>query len=204
MRGKAAVSSVPATSPTVPATLHASLMARLDRLGSTAKEVLQFGAAIGRDFSYELLAAVGQWTDWELRSALGRLVAAGLVFQREMPPRASFLFKHALVQDIAYSMLLLGLRRSLHGRIARALEERFPDAMQGRPETLAHHFTEAGLFEKAVEYWCRAGRQSVAKSGFVEAITQLRTGLRLIAESAGHYASASSRSSNYRSLLRAH
>jgi class 3 adenylate cyclase/predicted ATPase len=180
--GKAAVSSVPATSPTVPATLHASLMARLDRLGSTAKEVLQFGAAIGRDFSYELLAAVGQWTDWELHSALGRLVAAGLVFQREMPPRASFLFKHALVQDIAYSMLLLGLRRSLHGQIARALEERLPDAMQGGPETLAHHFTEAGLFEKAVGYWCRAGRQSVAKSGFVEAITQLRTGLRLIAE----------------------
>ena len=180
--GKAAVSSVPPTSPTVPATLHASLMARLDRLGSTAKEVLQFGAAIGRDFSYELLAAVGQWTDAELRNALGRLVAAGLVFQREMPPRASFLFKHALVQDIAYSMLLLGLRRSLHGQIALVLEGRFPEVMQGQPETLAHHFTEAGLFEKAVGYWCRAGRQSLAKSGFVEAITQLTTGLRLIAD----------------------
>jgi len=179
--GKAAVLSVPATSPAIPATLHASLMARLDRLGSMAKEVLQTGAVIGRDFSYELLAAVGQWTDWELRRALGRLVAAGLVFQRDMPPRASFLFKHALVQDIAYSMLLLGLRRSLHGRIARALEEQFPDAMQGRPETLAHHFTEAGMFEQAVEYWCRAGRQSVAKSGFIEAIAQLETGLRLIA-----------------------
>ena len=99
-----------------------------------------------------------------------------------MPPRASFLFKRALVQDIAYSMLLLGLRRSLHGQIARALEERFRGAMEGRPETLAHHFTEAGLLEKAVGYWCRAGRQSVAKSGFVEAITQLRTGLRLIAD----------------------
>jgi hypothetical protein len=97
-------------------------------------------------------------------------------------PRASSLFKHALVQDIAYSMLLLGLRRSLHGQIARALEERFRDAMEGRPETLPHHFTEAGLFEKAVGYWCRADRQSVAKSGFVEAITQLRTGLRLIAD----------------------
>jgi predicted ATPase len=99
--GMAAVSSVPAASLAVPATLYASLMARLDRLGSTAKEVLQFGAAIGRDFSYELLAAVGQWTDSELRNALGRLVAAGLVFQREMPPRASFLFKPALVQDTA-------------------------------------------------------------------------------------------------------
>jgi transposase len=120
-----------ATSPKVPATLHASLMARLDRLGLPAKEVLQFGAAIGRDFSYELLATIGQWTDWELRSALGRLVAAGLVFQLEMPPRASYLFKHALVQDIAYSMLLLGLRRTLHGQIARALEERFPTWRRG-------------------------------------------------------------------------
>jgi predicted ATPase len=180
--GKAAVLSITAASPGVPATLQASLMARLDRLGSTAKEVLQTGAAIGRDFSYELLAALGQWTDWELRVALARLVASGLVFQREMPPRASFLFKHALVQDVAYSMLLFGLRRSLHGQIARVLEERFPDVMQARPETLAQHFTEAGLFEKAVGYWCRAGRQSVAKSGFVEAIGQLRTGLRLIAD----------------------
>ena len=175
-----AVLSVPASSPAIPATLHASLMARLDRLGSTAKEVLQFGAAIGRDFSYELLTAVGQWTDRELRSALARLVAAGLLLQREMPPRASFLFKHALVQDTAYSMLLRRPRRSLHARIAGALEERFPNAAQQRPETLAHHFTEAGLFERAVEYWCRAGRRSVAKSGFVEAIMQLRTGLRLI------------------------
>jgi class 3 adenylate cyclase/predicted ATPase len=178
---KGVVSFVPTTSSAVPATLQASLMARLDRLGSTAKEVLQFGAVIGRDFSYELLAAVGQWTEWELRSALGRLVAAGLVFQRGMSPRVSFLFKHALVQDVAYSMLLFSLRRSLHGQIARTIEEQFPDAMQGRLETLAHHFTEAGLIEKAVGYWCRAGRQSVAKSGFVEAITQLRTGLRLIA-----------------------
>ncbi|HYZ40599.1 MAG TPA: hypothetical protein VE687_08240, partial [Stellaceae bacterium] len=134
------------------------------------------------DFSYELLAAAGQWTDRELRSALGRLVAAGLVFQCEVPLRTSFLFKHALVQDTAYGMLLRGPRRSLHARIARALEERFPDATQARPETLAHHFTEAGLFEKAVGYWLRAGRQSVAKSGFIEAIAQLRTGLRLIAD----------------------
>jgi tetratricopeptide (TPR) repeat protein len=180
--GRTAVLSVAAASPAVPATLQASLMSRLDRLGSTAKEVLETGAVIGRDFSYELLAAVGQWTDWELRSALSRLVAAGLVFQHGIPRRPSFLFKHALVQDIAYSMLLLGLRRSWHGRIALVLEERFSDAMQTRPEILAHHFTEAGLNENAVEYWCRAGRQSAAWSGFTEAITQLRTGLRLIAD----------------------
>ena len=179
---KAAVLSVAAVSPAVPATLQASLIARLDLLGTTAKEVLQTGAVIGRDFSYEVLAAIGQWTDWELHRALSRLVAAGLVFQREIPPRASYLFKHALLQDVAYSMLLLGLRRSLHGRIALVLEGQFSDAMQGRPETLARHFTEAGLYEKAVEYWCRAGRQSAARSGFIEAITQLRTGLRLIAD----------------------
>ena len=180
--GKTGVQSSAAASPAVPATLQASLMSRLDRLGSTPKEVLQTGAVIGRGFSYELLAAVGRWTDWELRNALSRLVAAGIVFQDGTPPRPSFLFKHALVQDVAYSMLLLGLRRSLHGRIAIALEERFSDATQARPEILAHHFTEAGLYEKAVEYWCLAGHQSAARSGFIEAITHLRTGLRLIAD----------------------
>jgi tetratricopeptide (TPR) repeat protein len=180
--GKTTVSSVPASPQAVPATLHASLMARLDRLGSTAKEVLQLGAAIGRDFSYELLAAVGQWTERELSSTLGRLVDAGLVFQSGVLPQATYLFKHALVQDTAYSMLLRGPRRSLHARIAHALEERFPDAARAWPETLAQHFTGAGIFEKAAGYWCRAGRQSVAKSGFTEAVAQLRTGLRLIAD----------------------
>src|SRR5262249_21478221 len=175
-----AVGAILATSATVPATLHASLMARLDRLGPMAKEIAQVAAAIGRDFSYQLLAAAAQRTEAEVHAALDRLVASGLVFQRGVPPQATFLFKHALVQDTAYSMLLRGPRRSLHARIAGVLEARFPDVAEGRPETLAHHFTEAGLFEKAVGYWRRAGRQSVAKSGLVEAITQLRTGLRLI------------------------
>ena len=176
------VSSIPATSPTVPPTLHASLIARLDRLGSTAKEVLQLGAAIGRDFPYELLAAVAEWDDRELAGTLGRLVDAGLLFQRGVPPQVTYLFKHALVQDTAYGMLLRGPRRSLHARIAVALEKQFPDAARTWPETVAHHFTGAGLFEKAADYWCRAGRQSVAKSGFTEAIAQLRTGLRVIAD----------------------
>jgi predicted ATPase len=110
----------------VPATLHASLMARLDRLGLLAKEIAQVGAAIGRDFSYELLAAAAQRTEAELRDGLGRLVDSGLVFQRGAPPEATFLFKHALVQDTAYSMLLRGPRQALHARIARVLEERFP------------------------------------------------------------------------------
>ncbi|MBV8119266.1 MAG: AAA family ATPase [Alphaproteobacteria bacterium] len=178
----AGVGTVPATSPSVPATLHASLMARLDRLGPIAKEIAQAGAAIGRDFSYELLAAAAQRTEPELRDGLNRLVDAGLVFQRGAPPQATFLFNHTLVRDTAYSMLLRAPRRALHARIAQVLEESFPTLAERQPEFLAHHFTEAGLPEKAVEYWCRAGRQSEVKGALVEAIAQLRRGLRLVAE----------------------
>jgi class 3 adenylate cyclase/predicted ATPase len=180
--GRGAISAVPARSVAVPATLYASLTARLDRLGPTAKEIAQIGAAIGREFSYELLAAVAQPSEPELRNALGRLVDAGLVFQRGLPPQASYLFKHALVQDTAHSSLLRGPRQALHARIARALEERFPTIVQTRPELPAHHFTEAGLLNKAVAYWCRAGQQSVARSALVEGIAQLRRGLRLVTD----------------------
>jgi len=176
------VGSIPATSARVPATLHASLMARLDRLGLLAKEIAQVGATIGRDFSYELLAAAAQRTEAELRDGLGRLVDSGLVFQRGAPPEATFLFKHALVQDTAYSMLLRGPRQALHARIARVLEERFPTLAETHPEIVAHHCTEGGLLEKAVAYWYRAGRHSEARGALVEAISQLRTGLRLIAD----------------------
>ena len=172
----AAVGTIPAASATVPVTLHASLMARLDRLGPIAKEVAQAGAAIGREFSYELLAAAAQRTEAELQDGFGRLVAAGLLFQRGLPPEASFLFKHALVQDTAYSMLLRGPRQALHMRIAEVLEQRSPSLADTQPEILAHHFTEAGLLEKAVAYWCRAGRQSEAKAALVEAVAQLRRG----------------------------
>ena len=171
------VGSIPATSARVPATLHASLMARLDRLGLLAKEIAQVGAAIGRDF-----AAAAQRTEAELRDGLGRLVDSGLVFQRGAPPEATFLFKHALVQDTAYSMLLRGPRQALHARIARVLEERFPTLAETHPEIVAHHCTEGGLLEKAVAYWYRAGRHSEARGALVEAISQLRTGLRLIAD----------------------
>jgi class 3 adenylate cyclase/predicted ATPase len=176
----AAVGTIPATSATVPATLHASLMARLDRLGPIAKEIAQAGAAIGREFSYELLASAAQRTDAELQDGLGRLVTSGLVFQRGVPPEASFLFKHALVQDTAYSMLLRGPRQALHARIAEALQERLPALADTQPEILAHHFTEAGSLQKAVAYWCRAGRQSEARAAVIEAIAQLKRGLRLI------------------------
>jgi class 3 adenylate cyclase len=173
-------SAVPATSLAVPTTLHASLMARLDRLGPTAKEIAQVGAAIGRTFSYELLAATAQLSEAELQEGLGRIVDAGLVFQRGLPPEATFLFKHALVQDTAYSTLLRGPRQAVHARIANALEQRFLRVTETQPELVAHHFTEACMLEQAVAYWCRAGQQSVAKSAFVEAIGQLKRGLLLI------------------------
>jgi predicted ATPase len=178
----AAIGPIPATSLAVPATLHASLIARLDRLGSIAKDVAQVGAAIGRDFSYELLAATAQLTERELAQALALLVDAGLIFARGTLPQATYLFKHALVQDTAYSMLLRAARKTLHARIARTLAEHFRGVAEAQPQVLAHHFTEAGLIEQAIAYWSRAGQQSAAKSAFVEAIAQLRRGLQLIDE----------------------
>ena len=162
--------------------MRASLIARLDRLGQTAKEIVQIGAAIGRDFSYELLAMVAQRTEPELDEAMTRLVDSGLVFAAGAKPHATFLFKHALVQDTAYSMLLRAARKALHARIAYALEERFRIVAEVRPQVLAHHFTEAGLIDRAVAYLLWAGQQSAMKSGFIEAIAHLRKGMRLTAE----------------------
>jgi class 3 adenylate cyclase/predicted ATPase len=176
-----AVASVPMPALAVPATLHASLMARLDRLGPTTKEVVQVGAAVGREFSYELLAAVAQRTDVELRTALEQLVEAGLAFCRGLPPQASYLFKHALVQDAAYGTLLRTRRQELHGRIATVLEERFPEMVDQQPELLAHHCAQAGWVEKAIAYWGRAGRQSLARSAMIESAAQVRKGLDLLA-----------------------
>jgi predicted ATPase len=179
-RGHVSISAVPPSSLAVPATLHASLLGRLDRLGPAAKNVAQVGAAIGRDFSYELLAAAVPLAEPELQEALRRLVEAGLVFQRGAPPAAEYLFKHALVQDTAYSTLLRGPRQALHRRIAEALEERFPESVETRPEILAHHCGEAALPDKAITYWHLAGKLSVAKSAVHEAIAQLRRGLGLL------------------------
>jgi len=179
-RGYASISAVPPSALAVPATLHASLLGRLDRLGPAAKTVAQVGAAIGRDFSYELLAAAARLAEPELQEALRRLVEAGLVFQRGVPPAAEYLFKHALVQDTAYSTLLRGPRQALHRRIAEALEQRFPDLVQTRPEILAHHYGEAAIADKAITYWHLAGKLSVARSAVREAIAQLRRGLSLL------------------------
>jgi predicted ATPase len=175
-----AAAAVPSPALAVPASLHASLMARLDRLGP-AKEVAQIGATIGREFSHTLLAAVVRKPEAELTSALDRLIAAGLLFRQGMPPHASYLFKHALVQDAAYGTLLREARRALHARIAETLESQFPDIAENQPELLARHCTEAGMIEKAVSLWGKAGQRSLERSALVEAVQQFTRALDQIA-----------------------
>jgi predicted ATPase len=172
--------AVPSPAVAVPATLHASLMARLDRLGS-AKEVAQIGAAIGREFSHGLLAAVVRKSEEELASALDRLIETGLLFRQGVPPVASYLFKHALVQDAAYSTLLREPRRALHARIAAVLEGQFAEIAENQPELLARHCTEAGLIERAVYWWGKSGQRSLERSALVEAIEQFTRALSQIA-----------------------
>ena len=173
------VASIPSPSLAVPASLHASLMARLDRLGS-AKEVAQIGAAIGREFSHALLSAVANKPEPELASALDRLMQTGLLFRQDMPPDVTYLFKHALVQDAAYSTLLRDPRRSLHARIAETLASQFPEIAESQPELLARHFTEARVIDKAAQLWGIAGQRSLAHSALVEAAEQLTHALAQI------------------------
>jgi len=172
--------AVPSAALAVPASLHASLMARLDQLGS-AKDVAQIGAAIGREFSHPLLAAVMAEPEAKLQSALDRLMTAGLLFQQGAPPYATYLFKHALVQDAAYGTLLREPRRALHARIAETLESQFAEIAERQPELLARHCTEAGLIEKAVGLWGKAGQRSLERSALVEAVAQLAGALDQIA-----------------------
>jgi predicted ATPase len=172
--------SVPRTTLAVPASLHASLLARLDRLGA-AKEVAQIGAAIGREFSHALLFAVAQKQEDDLGSALDRLVRAGLLFRQGVPPHETYLFKHALVQDAAYGTLLRQPRRALHARIAETLEGRFADITETQPELLARHCTEAGLIEKAADLWGKAGQRSLARAALLEGTEQLKRALDEIA-----------------------
>ena len=155
-------------------------MARLDRLGP-AKELAQIGAAIGREFSHALLAAVARKPEAELGSALDRLIAAGLLFRQGVPPHATYLFKHALVQDAAYGTLLREPRRALHARIAETLETQFAEIADSQPELLARHCTEAGLIEKAAGLWGKAGRRSLARSALVEGVAQLTKALDQLA-----------------------
>jgi class 3 adenylate cyclase/predicted ATPase len=175
-----AIGVVPSPERAVPASLHAPLMARLDRLGP-AKEVAQVGAAIGREFSHTLLAAVERKPEAELNSALDRLIAAGLLFRQGVSPQASYLFKHALVQDAAYGTLLREPRRALHARIAEALEGQFTDIAESQPELLARHCTDAGQIEKAAGLWGKAGQRSLQRSALVEAVEQIKRALAQIA-----------------------
>jgi tetratricopeptide (TPR) repeat protein len=178
--GAAALSAVPHPALSVPATLHASLMARLDRLGPAAKEVAQIGAAIGREFGFGLLASTAVLPEPQLREALDRLTHAGLLFVRGTPPVSSYIFKHALVQDAAYGTLLRSRRQRLHTRIAATLEDRFPEIVLAQPALLARHCAEAGLAEQAVVYWLKAGQQALARSAMAEAVAQLRKGLDVL------------------------
>jgi len=164
----------------IPTSLHASLMARLDRLASV-RHVAQIGAAFGRWFRYTSLRAVAGLPDDELQAFLARLVASELVFQSGVPPDAVYTFKHALVQEAAYGTLLRNARQQLHGRIAEALESHFPDLIENQPELFARHYTEAGLFEKSITYWSKAGHRSAARSAMAEAAVQLQKGLEQLA-----------------------
>jgi predicted ATPase len=163
----------------IPATLHDSLMARLDRL-APFKEVAQTGAVIGREFSYELLAAISPLSEADLGSALEQLVQSELVFRRGVPPEATYSFKHTLVQDAAYQSLLKSRRQQLHARIAEVLEQQLPDAAGVGLDVLARHLTDAGLPERAIPYWRRAGELAAGRSANLEAIAHLSKGLDLI------------------------
>ncbi len=169
----------PLTSLTIPATLQDSLMARLDRL-VTAKGLAQQAAVIGRQFSFELLQAVSQLDEAMLQHELGRLVEAELVYQRGLPPHATYTFKHALIQDAAYQSLLRRTRQQYHQNIAQVLVEHFPETAETQPELLAHHYTEAGQDEAAIGYWQRAGQRALQRSAHLEAIAHLTQGLALL------------------------
>ncbi|TIW01026.1 MAG: hypothetical protein E5V85_01560 [Mesorhizobium sp.] len=166
-----------ATALNVPATLHASLMARLDRLGSAVKEVAQIGAVLSREFSYELLAAVAQRNAAELNGALDQLVGAGLVFCRGTRPLATYLFKHALVQDAAYGTLLRAKRQELHKRVADVLEEQWIEITQAQPELLAHHLQEAGDWASSVDHWQKAGEAALARAATREAVSHFASAI---------------------------
>ena len=168
-----------ARSVTIPATLRDLLMARLDRF-MPVKEIAQIGAAIGREFSYELIAAIAPHTEADLDAALNQLIESGLAYRRGNPPEAHYTFKHALVQDAAYDSLLKSSRQALHAKIARVLEEDFPKTTDTEPELLAHHLTAAGKAAAAIGYWQRAGTLAIKRLALKEAISHLNRGMELI------------------------
>ena len=164
----------------IPSTLQDSLMARLDRLGSV-KEVAQVGAALGRTFQYGLLRAIASIDERTLQGALAKLGESDLLHQRGVPPDATYLFKHALIQETAYQSMLVSRRQQLHTSIANTLVERFPLTTGTQPELVAHHYTEAGLAERAVDYRQRAGQRAVERSANLEGIAHFTRGLNVLA-----------------------
>jgi predicted ATPase len=177
-KARQAVSVVPAPALNVPATLHASLMARLDRLGA-AKEVAQTGAAIGREFSHDLIAAVACKAEEELALSLDRLTAAGLLFRQGVPPHANYVFKHVLIRDAAYGTLLRSRRQELHRQIICVLQREFAELVVSQPELLAHHCSEAGMIFEAIEYYLSAAQRATAASNNTEKVAHIARGLTL-------------------------
>ena len=163
----------------IPDTLQDALMARLDQL-NTAKEVAQLGAVLGREFAYELLQAIAPQDEDTLQAGLAQLVGAELLYQRGRPPRARYIFKHALIQDAAYASLLKSTRQQVHQQIAQVFEARFPAVVETQPELVAQHYTAAGCTEQAVRYWQRAGQQASDRSAHLEAISHFTTGIELL------------------------
>jgi predicted ATPase len=163
----------------IPATLHDSLMARLDRL-ATVKTLAQLGATLGREFSYDLLHTVSLWDEATVRRGLHQLVEAEFLYQQGLPPQATYLFKHALIQEAAYQSLLRSTRQQYHQRIAQVLEARFPELCETQPELLAHHYTEAGVMAQAIPYWQRAGERAIQHSAHLEATGHLTRGLDVL------------------------
>jgi predicted ATPase len=163
----------------IPATLQDALMARLDRL-AVVKDVAQLSAVLGREFPYELLLAVARLDEMTLQQALAQLVGAELLYQRGVPSQATYIFKHALIQDTAYQSLLRSTRQQYHQRIAQVLTTRFPETVERQPEVAAHHYTEAGLNNEAIDYWQRAGQQALQRSAYAEAMSHLTRALDLL------------------------
>lgn len=164
----------------IPATLHDALLARLDRLGA-ARGLAQLGATLGREFAYPLLRAVAPEDEATLQQGLQQLVAAEFLYQRGLPPQATYVFKHALIQEAAYQSLLKRTRQMYHRQIAQALVAQFPAAVATQPEMVAHHYTEAGLRDEAADYWQQAGQQAISRAAHLEAVAHCRQGLAVLA-----------------------
>jgi len=163
----------------IPATLHDALMARLDRL-APVKAVAQLAATLGRTFPYALLQAVASLDEGTLQTSLRQLVTAELLYQQDLPPQATYVFKHVLIQEAAYQSLLKSTRQQYHQRIAQVLEAQFPETAEAEPELLAHHYTEAGLTAQAIPYWQRAGQRASDRSAHMEAVSHFTTGIELL------------------------